>query len=119
MTEPAGGAARTRRRGTRARVTSAVAELLAGTGLTIQERRYELVISNPHVPDRGRIYVDYQGGYVSWKRAAWDHWGQLPGFSKEETHEVSRDQITEALGATPASPPVQTNTRPDANQPPS
>lgn len=54
--------------------------LLHGTGLDIQERPFELVISNPRDPERGQIHIANEDGYVSWERTTWDYWGPLEGY---------------------------------------
>jgi hypothetical protein len=46
-------------------------EMLAGSGLEIRQLKNELVISNPDNPDKGRIYINYITGEVSWKRPVW------------------------------------------------
>src|ERR1700683_2792026 len=48
-----------------------VREMLTGSGLEIRDRDRKLVISNPRDPDRGRIYINYITGEVSWQRPVW------------------------------------------------
>jgi|SRR5579859_1709578 len=60
-----------------------VMALLAGTGLKVHALRNELVITNPHDPEKGRIYVEYADGSVSWERTAWSHLGHLRGYEEE------------------------------------
>ncbi len=57
-------------------------DMLAGSGLDIRQRRHELVISNPRNPDRGRIYINYLTGEVSWQRPVWTYYGYLKGYAQ-------------------------------------
>src|SRR5215471_14600358 len=79
-----------------------VAAMLDGSEpeLKVRELKKELVISNPRDPDKGRVYVDYETGFVSWVRPVWDHWGPLQGYSGEDDNAgkpVSADQIIDTL----------------------
>jgi hypothetical protein len=58
-----------------------VRDMLAGSGLDIRFRQKELVISNPRDPDKGRIYINYLTGEVSWWRPFWDYFGYLKGYA--------------------------------------
>src|ERR1700722_6118746 len=68
----------------RARTTlhALVRGMLAGSGVEIREREKELVISNPRDPDKGRIYINYTTGEVSWQRPVWEYFGRLQGYSQ-------------------------------------
>jgi uncharacterized protein RhaS with RHS repeats len=84
-----------------------VAAMVDGAELTVEALKTDLVITNPGYPERGRVYVEYATGHVSWERTVWDHWGVLRGFEAEkpadddETY-VDNARIIDALtGAKP------------------
>lgn len=74
-----------------------VANMLAGTGLEVQALQHELVITNPHLPGRGRVHVDYDGGHVSLEHVIFDYWGTLDGFEPGEAETVTREKIIKTL----------------------
>lgn len=76
-----------------------VANMLAGSGLEIQALQHELVITNPDLPGRGKVHVDYDGGHVSLEHVAFDYWGTLEGFEPGEAGTVFRDKIIKTLTA--------------------
>jgi hypothetical protein len=55
----------------RNRLHSVVRAMLAGSGLEIRDRRRGLAITNPGDRDRGRIYINYVTGEVSWQQSTW------------------------------------------------
>jgi hypothetical protein len=83
----------------RAKTSRAVAELVTGHQLQVQELAHELVITNPRDPDKGQVHVDYDG-YVSWERVSWTYWGTLEGFADVGEGMVSWDKILEVLTPT-------------------
>jgi len=60
-----------------------VKALLDGTGLRVRAMANELVVMNPHDPEKGRIYIEFADGSVSWERTAWSHLGHLQGYEDE------------------------------------
>jgi|ERR1700690_3747821 len=56
-----------------------VAELEAH-GLTVERLKAELLIVNPGAPERGRVHLEYQDGFVSRERVCWDYLGTLDGL---------------------------------------
>lgn len=94
MTEGTGSAG-----SARARTSRAVARLLEGSPLHIQELAYELLVTNPDDPEKGQVHVAYADAYVSWERMTWDYWGTLEGFADEPFDvPVTRRKIMETLG---------------------
>jgi hypothetical protein len=73
-----------------------VSAMLDGSGLHIRELDHELVITNPHDPDRGQVRVAFADGYVSWERVTWAYWGHLEGFDDADP-KVDADKIISAL----------------------
>jgi hypothetical protein len=61
-----------------------VDELLRGSGLEVREMVNGLAIFNPRDPGKGRIYVRYASGDVSWKRVIWDYFGPLQGYEGDD-----------------------------------
>jgi hypothetical protein len=92
MTEPTGHP-----EDARTRTSRAAADLVAGHELRVQQLENELVITNPHDPDKGQIHVDYADAYVSWERVAWTYWGTLEGFADVGEGVISGDKILEVL----------------------
>lgn len=73
------------------RIKQAVAKLVDGTGLRVQELPHELVITNPDDPEKGQLHVDFEHGYMSWERVVWDFWGTVTeGLGEEGTKVVTR-----------------------------
>jgi hypothetical protein len=56
-------------------------------GLTVQALKNDLVITNPHDPEKGLVRVDYATGFVTWERPSQDFWGVLEGYQAEEPPE--------------------------------
>ncbi|HEY2575511.1 MAG TPA: hypothetical protein VGI74_04320 [Streptosporangiaceae bacterium] len=80
----------------------AVTVMLDGSGLAVQALKYELVVTNPHARSRGRIYIEYGTGHVTWAGAAQEHWGILQGYEYDDGGTgplVSAEMILDALGA--------------------
>lgn len=81
----------------RARIRRAVAEMAAGSGLHVEERANELVITNPRDPEKGQVHVDLTDGYVSWEHVTWNYWGTLPGLPDTGERVISADLILTTL----------------------
>ena len=81
----------------RARTRQAVAELLAGSGLHLEELANELVITNPRDPEKGQVHVDFNDGYVSWEHVTWNYWGTLAGLTDTGERVISGDLILNTL----------------------
>jgi hypothetical protein len=71
-------------------IRATAAALLDGTGLHIEQRRLELIVTNPGDPEKGQVCITLDDGYVSWERTETDYWGHLEGVS-------GRDQDTRAV----------------------
>lgn len=82
---------------TRARIKQAVAELLAGSELHMEELPNELVITNPSDPEKGQVHVDLTDGYVSWEHVTWNYWGLLAGLPATGERVISGDLILNTL----------------------
>jgi hypothetical protein len=78
-----------------------VAAMLDGSGLSVREQKRELVIINPRDQEKGRVYVEYDTGHVSWQRTVLEHWGPLQGYTDEDNNDgrVGAGQILNALHA--------------------
>jgi hypothetical protein len=57
--------------------------MLDGSGLTVRALKYRLVITNPRDRDKGRIYIEFKTGHVTWERNIQDHWGLLQGYEED------------------------------------
>ena len=80
-------------------IRHAVAQVVAGTVLRVQEQPYELIIRNPHKPANGQIYVDFEEGHVARRHVAWEYLGVLAGVEHTElTATVTRQVIASLLG---------------------
>ena len=78
-----------------------VAAMVTGSGLRIRALKHDLVITNPDDPERGRIYVEYANGYVTWERMVYEYWGPLQGYTGADNPTgvgISTSRILEALG---------------------
>ena len=86
-----------------------VEALLRGSGLEIRELASSLAIINRRDPDRGRIYISYASGEVSWKRTTWDFLGRLQGYEPDDDpdREPSVDAATIIATLTAALAPGQ------------
>jgi hypothetical protein len=49
-------------------IAAAVTAMLHGTGLHIEQRRLELIITNPAAPEKGQVVISLTDGYVSLER---------------------------------------------------
>jgi hypothetical protein len=88
----------------RAKTRQAVAKLVTGSILRVQELPGELVITNPDDPGKGKVHVEYPDGYASWERQTWTYWGTLEGLRDTGEGMVSNRTILDTLlGRTPAS----------------
>jgi hypothetical protein len=73
-----------------------VRDILAGSGLDIRFREKNLVISNPRDPDKGRIYINYLTGEVSWWRPVWDYFGYLKGYASAPEADPDTEPVVDA-----------------------
>ena len=73
-------------------IRATAAALLDGTGLHIEQRRLEIIVTNPADPERGRVCITLDDAYVTWERTETDYWGHLEGIT-------SRDQDTRTVPA--------------------
>jgi hypothetical protein len=73
-----------------------VREMLTGSGLEIRDRDRKLVISNPRDPDRGRIYINYITGEVSWQRPVWTYFGHLQGYAQAPEADPDTEPVADA-----------------------
>ena len=86
-----------------------VDDYLRGSGLQAREMVNDLAISNPHDPDKGRIYVKYANGDVSRKRVIWEHLGRLQGYDGDDPNrEPGVDAATIIATLTDPKPPEET-----------
>lgn len=90
MTEP-------RRGHTPDQVRHAIATMLDGTALHIEERDHELAITNPRDPERGHVYVAYDDAYVTWEHVSCEYWGELETLSTGQDRTVAADKIINTL----------------------
>jgi hypothetical protein len=77
-----------------------VKAMLAGSGLTIRVLKNGLVIFNPRDRDKGRVYIEFATGHVTWERTVQDHWGLLQGYeddNQDGATSVGADKILSAL----------------------
>jgi hypothetical protein len=80
-----------------------VTALLHGTGLHVEQRRLELVITNPADPEKGQVCISLDDGYVTWERTVTDYWGRLDGIPTptptpdQDTRTIPITKIIEAL----------------------
>jgi hypothetical protein len=81
----------------RSRTVQAVTELVAGSGLHLDERANELVLSNPAAPERGQVHVAYDDGYVSCERVIWTYLGTLEGLPRTGEQVISGQTILDTL----------------------
>lgn len=80
-------------------IRQVVNELVAGTGLTVREQPYELIIFNPDNLAVGQIYMDFEEGHIALRYVAWKYLGQFTGFESEETRgTITGDEIVRVLG---------------------
>ena len=72
---------------------------LKGTGLHIERRRLELIITNPADPETGQVCITLDDGYVTWQRTVTDYWGHLDGITRrdQDSRAIPASKIIEAL----------------------
>jgi hypothetical protein len=80
----------------RNRLLSLVREMLAGHRLDIRDRDERLVITNPQDPDRGRVYINYVTGEVSWQRPVWTYFGHLQGYAQAPEADPDTEPVADA-----------------------
>jgi hypothetical protein len=80
-------------------IRAATAALLDGTGLHIEQRRLELIVTNPSDPEKGQVCITLDDGYVSWERTETDYWGHLEGLTGrgQDTRAVPASKIINTL----------------------
>lgn len=80
-------------------IRAAVTALLDGTGLHIEQRRLELIITNPRDPEKGQVVISLTDGYVTWERTQTSYWGHLEGTPShdQDTPTVTAAKIIQAL----------------------
>ena len=83
----------------RDQIRRVVAAIVEGAGLHMEERRLELIITNPRDPERGQVCIGLDDGYVSWERTVTDYWGHLDGLSTQDPdiRAIPATKIIEAL----------------------
>lgn len=74
-------------------IRATAAALLDDTGLHIEQRRLELIITNRSDPEKGQACITLDDAYVSWERTETSYWGHLEGIT-------SHDQDTRTVPAT-------------------
>jgi hypothetical protein len=82
---------------TRAKTRQAVADLLAGSELHLEELPNELVITNPNDPEKGQVHIDFTDGFVAWEHVTWNYWGTLAGLPETGERVISGDLILDTL----------------------
>jgi hypothetical protein len=77
------------------------ATMLDGTGLDVEERRCELIVTNPVDPERGQVCIALADGAVCWERTETDYWDHLDGTPASDPgeHPVTATTIIRALVA--------------------
>jgi hypothetical protein len=80
-------------------VRAATAAMLEGTGLHIEQRRLELIITNPHDSEKGQVCITLDDAYVTWERTETSYWGHLDGIPNHDqgTRTIPASKIVEAL----------------------
>jgi hypothetical protein len=73
--------------------------MLDGTGLHIEQRPRELIVTNPRDPEKGQIVITLEDGYVTWERTETSYWGHLEGVARhdQDTLAVPATKIIQAL----------------------
>jgi hypothetical protein len=81
------------------RICAAVTAMLEGSGLHIEQRPLELVITNPSGPEKGQVVISLDEGYVTWERTEISYWGHLEGIPSQDqdAHTIPASQIIQAL----------------------
>jgi hypothetical protein len=99
MTEGSGETGDAQTLDNKERIKQAVAKLIEGTRLQVEEFANELVITNPDDPENGRLHVDFEHGYMSWERVVWEHFGTVAHeLGEEGTKVVARETVAGLLG---------------------
>jgi hypothetical protein len=89
----------------RDRTRRAVAELFAGSDLTVRELKHEIAISNPDDPEKGQVLIEYDAAHVTVEQMTFRYLGQLEGFEDEGGGWVTKEKIIEALSRTSEASP--------------
>lgn len=75
-----------------------VTALLHGSGLHVEVRRREIIVTNPRDPEMGQIVITLDEGYVSWERTQTAYWGTLEGIgTSPDARPVPVSKIIEVL----------------------
>ena len=80
-------------------IRAATAALLEGSGLHIEQRRLELIITNPRDPDKGQVCITLDDAYVTWERTETSYWGRLDGIptGDQDTRTIPASKIINTL----------------------
>lgn len=80
-------------------IRAAATALFDGTGLHIDQRRMELIVTNPGDPEKGQVCITLDDGYVTWERTVTDYWGHLDGIPgrDQDVRTVPPSKIIQAL----------------------
>jgi hypothetical protein len=97
MTDEADRSTNTQDPGYRESVKRAVLALLDGRGLDVEERRHELLLTNPDHSEWGQMCVEFDGCHVSLRHVTWEYFSQLAGFEAAGDTGVTAQQIVNAL----------------------
>jgi hypothetical protein len=73
--------------------------MLDNTGLHLERRRLELIITNPRDPEKGHICITLDDAYVTYERTVTDYMGHLDGIlaRDQDPRPVLPTQIIQAL----------------------
>jgi hypothetical protein len=85
---------------TPAQIRDIAVALLEGSGLHVEQRPNELIVTNPGDPEKGQVIITLEDGYVSWERTLTEYWGHLEGISTSHdpgTPTVLASKIIEIL----------------------
>ncbi|HEY3958310.1 MAG TPA: hypothetical protein VGM53_33515 [Streptosporangiaceae bacterium] len=81
------------------KIRATAAALLEGSGLHIEQRRRELIVTNPRDPETGQVCITLDDAHVIWERTRTSYWGHLEGVTCHDldTPTVQVNQIIQAL----------------------
>jgi hypothetical protein len=75
-----------------------VTAVLHDSGLHVEVRRNELIVTNPRDPEKGQVVITLNEGYVSWERTETAYWGTLEGVdTSPDAQPVAITKIIETL----------------------
>jgi hypothetical protein len=80
-------------------IRQTAAAMLDSTGLHIEQRRLELIVTNPRDPEKGHVCITLDDAYVTWERTETDYLGHLEGVTgrDQDTRTVPASQIISTL----------------------